>query len=71
MYFIFQEGGNNKSNGRLRGMILRSQLIVLLQNKVFNEIPSAWDNVSLTTFRKDYPRYSNIDVSQISQIFKL
>ncbi|XP_060838780.1 LOW QUALITY PROTEIN: H(+)/Cl(-) exchange transporter 7-like [Rhopalosiphum padi] len=55
------EGGNNKLNGRLRGLILRSQLIVLLQNKVFNEVPAAWDNVSLTTFRKDYPRYSNID----------
>ncbi|VVC43666.1 Hypothetical protein CINCED_3A022182 [Cinara cedri] len=56
---------NYKPNGRLRGLILRSQLIVLLQNKVFNEVPSAWDNVSLTTFRQDYPRYSNIDSIEI------
>lgn len=58
-----------KPNGRLRGLILRSQLIVLLQNKVFNEVPSAWDDVSLTTFRHDYPRYSKVDVRHISYIF--
>jgi len=52
-----------KPNGHLRGLILRSQLIVLLQNKVFNEVLSAWDDVSLTTFRHDYPRYSNINVN--------
>jgi len=55
----------HKPNSRLRGLILRSQLIVLLQNKIFNEVPSAWDDVSLTTFRHDYPRYSKIDVSHI------
>ncbi|XP_025423930.1 H(+)/Cl(-) exchange transporter 7-like isoform X2 [Sipha flava] len=65
IFSVDSEIGDNKSNGRLRGLILRSQLIVLLQNKVFNEVPSAWDYVSLTTFRQDYPRYSDIDGIEI------
>ncbi|XP_050432472.1 H(+)/Cl(-) exchange transporter 7-like [Adelges cooleyi] len=61
IYVTESEEGNYKPNGRLRGLILRSQLIVLLQNKVFNEALDAWDNVTPTTFRHDYPRYSKIE----------
>lgn len=67
MYLKEEEG--NKSKCYLRGLILRSQLIVLLQNKVFNG-PLAgnniWDSVTIETFRQDYPRYSCIEVSSRS-----
>ncbi|XP_050541716.1 H(+)/Cl(-) exchange transporter 7 [Daktulosphaira vitifoliae] len=65
VYASETEEGNYKPNGRLRGLILRSQLIVLLKNKVFNEVPAAWDDVTLTTFRQDYPRYSDIESVEI------
>ncbi|XP_041977945.1 H(+)/Cl(-) exchange transporter 7 [Aricia agestis] len=46
---------------RLRGLILRSQLIVLLQNKVFNENPNIdWSDVNINMFRKEYPRYPDV-----------
>lgn len=48
----------------LRGLILRSQLVVLLQNKIFEgPLTNYWDSVTMDTFREDYPRYSTIDVS--------
>ncbi|XP_054261984.1 H(+)/Cl(-) exchange transporter 7-like [Macrosteles quadrilineatus] len=52
-----------RSSGRLRGLILRSQLIVLLQNKLFNIASSDWENgrISMKIFRKAYPRYGTID----------
>lgn len=49
---------------RLRGLILRSQLIVLLQNKLYNETAnSTWSNtkVDMNMFRDEYPRYPTID----------
>ncbi|XP_014217594.1 H(+)/Cl(-) exchange transporter 7 [Copidosoma floridanum] len=47
--------------GKLRGMILRSQLIVLLQNKVFNEYEENWEkDLSIKMFRKEYPRYPTV-----------
>lgn len=43
-------------------MILRSQLIVLLQNKIFNEYAEYWEEtLSIEMFRKEYPRYPTID----------
>ncbi|KAG7302799.1 hypothetical protein JYU34_012776 [Plutella xylostella] len=55
---------------RLRGLILRSQLIVLLQNKIFNEnANSAWSNtkVDMDMFRTEYPRYPTIEEMQLSE----
>ncbi|CAH2106555.1 unnamed protein product [Euphydryas editha] len=55
---------------RLRGLILRSQLIVLLQNKIFNEnANTTWSNfnVDMNMFRKEYPRYPSIDELKISE----
>ncbi|XP_034241904.1 H(+)/Cl(-) exchange transporter 7 isoform X2 [Thrips palmi] len=56
------------SFGKLRGLILRHQLIVLLQNKIFNERMDLWDSknleVALKLFRNEYPRYPHIqDIS--------
>ncbi|CAG9817829.1 unnamed protein product [Phaedon cochleariae] len=53
--------------GRIRGLILRSQLIVMLKKKMFNEISDYWDNVTSSTFRNDYPRYPTIDKISISE----
>lgn len=48
--------------GRFRGLILRSQLIVLLQNKIFNEYAESWDkDLSIKMFRDEYPRYPTIE----------
>lgn len=60
------------SFGKLRGLILRHQLIVLLQNKIFNERSDLWDpnnyKVALKLFRDEYPRYKQIqDISLSSQ----
>lgn len=49
--------------GRIRGLILRSQLIVILKNKIFNETCDEWDSISTSIFRNEYPRYPTIDVS--------
>ncbi|XP_063362160.1 H(+)/Cl(-) exchange transporter 7 [Cydia amplana] len=57
---------------RLRGLILRSQLIVLLQNKIYNEnehenANTTWSsfNVDMNMFRKEYPRYPSINDLEI------
>ncbi|XP_075233875.1 H(+)/Cl(-) exchange transporter 7-like isoform X2 [Lycorma delicatula] len=52
-----------QSFGRLKGLILRSQLIVLLQNEsVFNEnYTSGLMYISPGIFRNEYPRYPTIE----------
>lgn len=52
-----------KSFGTLRGLILRSQLTVLLKHKVFNENSEIWQNskVDIHLFRQSYPRFYSID----------
>lgn len=56
------------SYGRFRGLILRSQLIVLLQNKIFNGNLEYWEkSLSVKLFRKEYPRYPTIDQVTISE----
>uniref|UniRef100_A0A0C9R3S7 Chloride channel protein n=1 Tax=Fopius arisanus TaxID=64838 RepID=A0A0C9R3S7_9HYME len=53
--------------GRFRGLILRSQLIVLLKNKIFNESES-WDiPLSLKMFRNEYPRYPEINQIEVTE----
>lgn len=54
--------GEISSYGRFRGLILRSQLIVLLKNKVFNEYAEFWERpLSIKMFRNEYPRYPTIE----------
>ncbi|XP_054264197.1 H(+)/Cl(-) exchange transporter 7-like [Macrosteles quadrilineatus] len=52
-----------RSFGRLKGLILRSQLIVMLQNKIFNVNTDGWDNsrINMSMFRKLYPRFPTIE----------
>ena len=47
--------------GKLRGFVLRWQLIVLLEQKIFNENSEvSMKNLNLDVFRDAYPRYSHI-----------
>ncbi|XP_017797738.1 PREDICTED: H(+)/Cl(-) exchange transporter 7 [Habropoda laboriosa] len=53
---------------RFRGLIIRSQLIVLLQNKIFNEYSEYWDkSLNIKMFRKEYPRYPTIDQVTVTE----
>jgi chloride channel 7 len=52
---------NNRANGRLRGFILRSQLIVILKRSFFEETKRFWEStISINAFRNEYPRYPSI-----------
>lgn len=63
--FLLSE--HKRSYGRNRGFILRWQLIVLLQEKIFNEgSETTWDTLSLKTFRSAYPRYPAIETVEIT-----
>ncbi|XP_024938725.1 H(+)/Cl(-) exchange transporter 7 [Cephus cinctus] len=53
--------------GRFRGLILRSQLIVLLQNKIFNEYNEFWETIDIELFRNEYPRYPTIKQVKITE----
>ena len=60
---IHNLGQNVRAFGRFRGLILRWQLIVLLKEKIFNELHDENDLDMLTsqTFRNAYPRYPSIE----------
>lgn len=59
----------NCKNGRLRGFMLRSQLIVILKRSFFEESKRFWEQtVSIDTFRDDYPRFSSIDDVKLSKL---
>ncbi|XP_022706969.1 H(+)/Cl(-) exchange transporter 7-like isoform X3 [Varroa jacobsoni] len=56
-----------KHFGRFRGLILRDQLIVLLQNKIFNEMVDViWTRMGSRDFREPYPRYSSVNQVHVS-----
>ncbi|KAF5271224.1 hypothetical protein FQA39_LY08231 [Lamprigera yunnana] len=57
----FTDGHGVEVYGRLRGLILRSQLIVVLQRRLFNETCEDWQHLSPSIFRDQYPRYPTID----------
>ena len=51
-----------RTYGRYRGVILRSQLLVMLKSKIFNEYSLDNDYQNLNqTFRQSYPRMPKID----------
>ncbi|RZC41881.1 H(+)/Cl(-) exchange transporter 7 [Asbolus verrucosus] len=53
--------------GRIRGLILRSQLIVILKRKIFNETSDEWDDINVGIFRDAYPRYSTIEQVDVTE----
>ncbi|XP_045130984.1 H(+)/Cl(-) exchange transporter 7-like [Portunus trituberculatus] len=64
-----EEAGNFKSYGTLRGLILRSQLTVLLKHKIFNENTHVWENskVDIRLFRLSYPRYFTLQEVDLTE----
>lgn len=64
---VDQVDQQNRNHGRLRGIILRSQLIVILKRSLFEETKRFWEtNVSIETFRSEYPRFPSISDIHIS-----
>ena len=59
---------SNSASGRFRGLILRHQLIVLLQKKMFNELSDTLEghHLTLDDFRSAYPRFPSIESVNIS-----
>ncbi|CAB3367294.1 Hypothetical predicted protein [Cloeon dipterum] len=55
---------------KLCGLILRSQLIVILQNKIFVENKEEWmgKSITLKLFRDAYPRYPKIEQIYVSEL---
>lgn len=54
--------GNNRGNGRICGFILRSQLVVIIKQCLFEEKKRFWESqITIETFRNEYPRYPSID----------
>ncbi|KAF4520380.1 hypothetical protein B566_EDAN012885 [Ephemera danica] len=58
-----------ESSNTICGLILRSQLIVLLQNKIFNETRDRWSvqTINIKLFRDAYPRYPTIQQIHVSE----
>ena len=57
----------NRRNGRLRGFILRTQLIVILKRSFFEETKRFWEQkISIEAFRDEYPRFPCIDDIKLS-----
>lgn len=49
--------------GHLCGLILRSQLVVIINHRYFDERKRDWQpDISIETFRNEYPRYPSIEV---------
>jgi len=58
---------DRRTFGKVRGLILRSELIVLLQHKIFNELYGEWEGkVDMSLFRMAYPRYPDISRIYVS-----
>lgn len=53
--------GQRQSFGRFRGLILRWQLLVMLQRKIFNENERSYENLNLAAFQNSYPKYPKLD----------
>lgn len=53
------------SPGHLCGLILRSQLVVIIHHQYYVERKNNWQpTISIETFRNEYPRYPSIEVSE-------
>lgn len=66
------EESNNGIFGAFRGVILRSQLIVLLKHKVFFEIDKqpAQHQLTMKDFRDAYPRFQPVRTIRVSPLEK-
>ncbi|XP_077974485.1 H(+)/Cl(-) exchange transporter 7-like isoform X2 [Styela clava] len=53
-------------HGKFRGVILRSQLLILIKHKVFVERTSNGSPLSLSVFRDSYPRFFSVNLLNVS-----
>lgn len=62
--------GEDGTPGHLCGLILRSQLVVIIHHRYFVELESIWlQHITIETFRNEYPRYPSIEVSKSHKFF--
>lgn len=58
---VDQVDEQNRQHGRVRGLILRSQLLIILKRGFFEETIHLWESaISIEDFRNEYPRYPSI-----------
>uniref|UniRef100_A0A6G1SH30 Chloride channel protein n=1 Tax=Aceria tosichella TaxID=561515 RepID=A0A6G1SH30_9ACAR len=50
-----------ESHGRFRGLVLRWQLLVMLELKIFNENERSYEKLNLEAFQQSYPSYPDLD----------
>ncbi|XP_078488881.1 H(+)/Cl(-) exchange transporter 7-like isoform X2 [Ciona intestinalis] len=55
------------SEGKFRGVILRTQLLILLKHKEFVERGGSSERIKLSVFRDSYPRYFPLSVINVSE----
>lgn len=57
-----------ESYGKMRGLILRSQLVVLLNHKLYNDeqFSQRYGRVTTNMFRNEYPRFPTIEDVEIT-----
>ncbi|XP_041767828.1 H(+)/Cl(-) exchange transporter 7 [Anopheles merus] len=68
--FPVVEDGDDGSrvNGRLIGLILRSQLVVILKRSLYVESSRFWEStVSIEAFRDEYPRYPAVEDLHVNE----
>lgn len=65
---IESDENGTREDGKLIGLILRSQLVVILKRSMYVETERHWrELVTIEHFRKEYPRYPTIDDLRISE----
>lgn len=50
-----------ESHGRFRGLVLRWQILVMLDLKIFNENERSYEKLNLEAFQKSYPSYPSLE----------
>uniref|UniRef100_A0AAG5D796 Chloride channel protein n=1 Tax=Anopheles atroparvus TaxID=41427 RepID=A0AAG5D796_ANOAO len=66
---VIEDGDDgSRVNGRLVGLILRSQLVVILKRSYYQEASRFWEStVSIEAFRDEYPRYPAVDDLHVNE----
>ncbi|XP_058053621.1 H(+)/Cl(-) exchange transporter 7 [Anopheles bellator] len=66
---VIEDGDDgSRENGRLIGLILRSQLVVILKRSYYQETSHFWEStVTIEAFRDEYPRYPAVDDLHVSE----
>lgn len=61
--------GEDGLPGHFCGLILRSQLVIIVKHRYYVELEKQWlPDVSIETFRNEYPRYVSIEVSRAKHL---